>query len=668
MQAKRRLQALYAMTGLLLSACASLPNLPGLPPGEDKAEVQEQTEPTQPDRAGALRDELARIDTLPVPERQQSQLRLARRLIDEQRLDEARKLLQRTFVFNLAPEFRWRKTLTEASLELAGGRAAAALDLLRTPPSAPDDILAQWFDLRAQAYYAGGAWLNSLRERILRANHLDEDLDKRDNQQLIWQTLQRAAETGLPEPRAEENELRGWLELFRLWRDSRRFVASSRAALAAWRARYPDHPADPTLIQSWFADDEYRLDPQRPVALLLPLSGPHAKAAAAIRDGVLAAYFLAARPQPPLTIIDSTTDALAAYHQAVEDGAQLVIGPLRKEAVNALAMQPGLKVPVLALNHADPAQDDPATGEVTPPASKGDTATTPPATGRTTPNGILYQFGLNPEQEVEQISARAFSEGCHAPLGLVPGNPWGERMALALTRTWQHDEGRLLLVQHYNAKGNDFSHAIKSLLDIDDSERRKRALEATLGAKVKFEPRRRQDADCIIMAAQPRQARLIRPQLRFHYAAGLPVYATSHAYSGHLDPAADRDMNGLRIIASPWVLDNGQNGSQWLSARDREARGQLAGLWPDDFRKLTRFHALGVDAYHLAPLLERLRSQPEARYRGATGTLGIDATGRVRRELLWASFIRGIPRIVEHPEPAMAFRGSALPVPEDSRP
>jgi uncharacterized protein len=47
---------------------------------------------------------------------------------------------------------------------------------------------------------------------------------------------------------------------------------------------------------------------------------------------------------------------------------------------------------------------------------------------------------------------------------------------------------------------------------------------------LEYEPRRRQDADFLFLAARPNEALLMRPQLRFHYAGDLPIYATSSLY------------------------------------------------------------------------------------------------------------------------------------------
>ena len=156
-----------------------------------------------------------------------------------------------------------------------------------------------------------------------------------------------------------------------------------------WQQRYPNHPARkifiPELLKSMRAAGQA---PER-LALLLPLHGKLADAASAIRDGVFAAYYdtPAASSRPSIQVYDSGAtpeDTVAAYQQAITDGTQFIIGPLRKESVHALATLPQLAAPVLALNQIE------------------DTALF---------NTALYQFGLAPEDEAREVARLAWREG-----------------------------------------------------------------------------------------------------------------------------------------------------------------------------------------------------------------------------------------------------------------
>ena len=138
---------------------------------------------------------------------------------------------------------------------------------------------------------------------------------------------------------------------------------------------------------------------------------------------------------------------------------------------------------------------------------------------------------------------------------------------------------------------------------------------------------------------QPRQARTLRPLLQFFYASELPVYATSHAYSGNPSPVADQDLEGLLFADMPWVLlDN---------TPQQILRGTLAGQSPASFAQYKRLYALGVDAYHLLAQLDRLRGSPEEHFEGDTGSLTLDAANRIHRHLVWARFVNGAPQPLE---------------------
>ena len=124
------------------------------------------------------------------------------------------------------------------------------------------------------------------------------------------------------------------------------------------------------------------------VALLLPSAGALKAVAQPIRDGFLAAYFADSNPQRPQVRTydsgDTPQQAVAAYQQAVADGADRVVGPLRRDAVSAVFAQGRLPVPVLTLNQ-------PEHGEVPPPGSAA--------------------FGLTPDTEAAQAAEHMLERG-----------------------------------------------------------------------------------------------------------------------------------------------------------------------------------------------------------------------------------------------------------------
>jgi uncharacterized protein len=168
------------------------------------------------------------------------------------------------------------------------------------------------------------------------------------------------------------------------------------------------------------------------------------------------------------------------------------------------------------------------------------------------------------------------------------------------------------------------------------------ALEKRVGQKLVFEPRPRQDLECIFLAATARSARLIKPQLNYHRARNVPVYATSHIYTGKPDPANDADLDGIRFGDMPWMLV--QNG------RLAQLRQSLQRDWPYVGTDLDRLYALGVDSYAILPHLNRISAENSARYAGVTSGLSLDRDGRLQRQLAWARFRNGSPRLIDDPK------------------
>jgi outer membrane PBP1 activator LpoA protein len=290
----------------------------------------------------------------------------------------------------------------------------------------------------------------------------------------------------------------------------------------------------------------------------------------------------------------------------------MVVGPLTKEELADLVTGVELTVPTLALNRLD----------ISPP-----------------PAG-LYQFGLAPEDDAREAARRARDDGHRRVLVLAPVGEWGGRVARAFQETWYAAGGSVAETQYYSAE--NLADAVKNLLDITESEQRRSQLSGRLGRQLRFQPQRRQDADAVFVAAFPRDARQIGPLLDFYYASDLPVYATSHVYSGSHNPSADQDMDGIHFTDLPWIIDP--------SPEDLALKEHFAALWPESAERFSRLFALGLDAYALVPRLQSLIRDPTLSIPGRTGLLRLSPDGRVHRSLIWAHFERGIATPDVEPE------------------
>jgi len=514
-----------------------------------------------------------------------------------------------------------RKSLLEARLALATQRPEDALSIL---PSAPPEtlshvVLAEIHELRALAYERTGQAFEAARERAARQDQLAQDSiqDRHDNEQALWQALMRlppdpAREQGLAPP---PDHFSGWLALARLSKGQPGSLQEVEDNLAQWRRLYPGHPASSAIIASVHARLSQIYHRPKQIALLLPQSGKLSEWAGAFRDAFFMAYYDRGDQsyQPTIRVYDIGDDigsVGAVYDQAVTEGAEFVIGPIRKEAVEALlAARSAFPVTTLVINYLDEATK------------------TPPG---------LIQFGLAPEDEIKQVAQRAWLDGNNEALLLAPTGSWGDRLTTAFQSEWEQLGGQVLEFQRYDPGASDFSKPITALLNLDDSERRASLLNRRLGIQAKLEPRRRHDADFIYLVANPRVGRLIRPQLKFHYASDLPVYAASSIFAGQDTDRFNRDLDGVAFCDIPWVLSTDAPTLRYHRTIDK--------LWPKDANRYTRIYALGVDAYHLIENIETLRAFPHERYFGETGVLSLQDGKRIFRQLQWARFVHGHAR------------------------
>ncbi|MGB1256303.1 MAG: penicillin-binding protein activator [Thiolinea sp.] len=308
------------------------------------------------------------------------------------------------------------------------------------------------------------------------------------------------------------------------------------------------------------------------IAVLLPDKGALGKVGDEIYQGVKDAQAAYGSEVLSRRYAVDKTNVISQYQQAMADGADIVVGPLDKDSLAALTTQPQLlRIPVLSLNYL------PGSGNL-------------PHT--------LYQFGLSPEDEARQIAEFALSRNQTSGVIMTPDSAWGKRLANAFAQTYQHRGGKILNAEFYpNSSPSAYLKRVQKLLE---------------GA---------QGANMVFLAAAPTQARLLRPLLK-DQAGILPVYATSHIYSGREASNKDIDLDGIVYTEIPYILKKSESGS-------------LNNM------KFPRLYALGMDAVavakNLAPLAQRQSLS------GQTGQIRMDPQRRLQRQLEFATFINGQP-------------------------
>lgn len=590
------------LVATLLAACTSIGPRSTPVPTVERAEQSAQ----QGQHAQAARTYEALAQAQSGTAASDLHLRAARAWLDARQPDAAARALAAARV-GASPAQAFEAQLLDIELRIARGDAQRAWSEISalTQPAARDSA-ARYFEVRQRAAFANGRHAEGVRAQIARAPLLPTPDAQRHSRSALLADLRAALEGGAKiNPAAEPDAtVRGWLELAPIAVTAKTMPTTIGPALTRWRARYPSHPANDVVRSDIeMIDAPQALERVSHVALLLPVSGRQAAAAAQIRDGFFTAYYSSpAGTRPQVRVYDTASTSVSeALSRASAAGATVIVGPLLREEVAGAASYIGPRPALLALNFL-------GAGEATP--------------------DNFYQYALSPENEARSVAERLTSQGLRRGIALVPAGEWGTRVLAAFTEALQAAGGELVGSATYFPAENDYSHAITDVLRIDDSKARHRRIEQVTGTKLAFQPRRRADAQFIFAPSQSQTARQLRPQLRFHYAGDLPTYSTSDAYEPH--PTANQDLDGLIFPDMPWVFGVG--------AKTAEVRASLLGAWGENAAARGKLFAFGYDAYQLSIAIP---GGAPVDIDGLTGRLRIDDGRRVYRQLEWAQIKGG---------------------------
>lgn len=627
---QRPLMVFLFLTGVLLTACSPVRE-PARTTGEITSETLARQLELSADYKQTAQKYLTLAQSVSSPLREEYQLHAISALLHINKTTKAKSLLNEIDITSLSPDLRFYRSLLFSRTALLEGRPEQAIKTIpHLKSDTPTEQVMQFYEIHAQAYNMLGNYLESARARIklepLLTDKTQVDSQQpannkvQENRKLIWGSLQQLSVLALKQLQNQPppDILSGWMELAIIHKTASTQPERLKELITRWKNQYPSHPAAETLASNLVTKVEKIQRRPATIALLLPFSGKLSTTAAAIRDGLLATHYQQdAMTRSTIRLYDTSSgnnlDIQDTYLKAVQDGASFVIGPLDKNAVSNLANMGSFPVPVLALNSTETNQF----------VSEN-----------------FYQFGLSPEDEARQVAERATLEGLVNAIVITPEGDWGERVYTSFSERFTELGGEILEQQAYSLTNNDFSNQIRSLLNLDESWQRYRGLKTLLGKDIKFEPRRRKDVDFVFMAAFPRQARLITPQLQFHHASDLPVYATSHIYSGKQNPGQDRDMNGVIFCDTPWTLSKQHTKG--------DLQQSINKLWPDVLENYSRLYAIGIDAYNILPYLAWLKETQYERYTGVTGNLYLGQYNKIHRTLKWARFVSGRPSLIQH--------------------
>lgn len=518
------------------------------------------------------------------------------------------------------------KYLTARVLE----QASMYLDALKTLSYPSTWVLPGWqmtayHQLRAHLFQLNKQPIDQVRELSLLTPYLPAAEANEVNHQ-IWQVLQPMHEQTLRQftQDATSPVFAGWLQLA--------YIAKHYAVdpnqlvryLGDWQKQNPYHPAAAKLP----ADLDHALNakPYSPknIAVLLPLTGQRAGAANAIRQGILANYLAKPNEQVSVNFYDTANDAVAAYQQAVNAGAEFIIGPLLPSEIDQL----------LALNTgATSATNTAVTG----------TSATSVATAAPIPQLFLNQtdkfvadtnkfyFALSPAQEAADAATRMYQDGVTMPLLLASNDAIGKRMAESFIQAWNKKSDTPIEVYYYDG-GDKMKTTVQDALGVRDSQARIARIKELIGNSVQADFRSRQDIDGIYMISTPQELTLLKAFIDVNFSVftqPVPLYTSSRSRIDKESSQTAQDLNSLTLSDAPWLMQNS------------EENLMVNTLWPSWNNGQKRLFVMGYDAMDLISKLAQMRSFTGYQFNGRSGVLSVNPDGVINRQLSWGRYQRG---------------------------
>ena len=181
----------------------------------------------------------------------------------------------------------------------------------------------------------------------------------------------------------------------------------------------------------------------------------------------------------------------------------------------------------------------------------------------------------------------------------------------SLIKGWENTGGNVLESERIYSQ--NITELIPKSLLIKESNNRRKEIEQTIRTKIQSTPRRRQDAEVIVLSADLDNARSLKPALEYNYGERIPVYLIPFWNNKDKYQKKELDLEGTILIEMPWIA--GLNQDFKISTKIPK----------------TRAFAIGYDSYEIFLILS---SKAKIEYLGLTGKITINQSEIDRRDLL----------------------------------
>lgn len=479
----------------------------------------------------------------------------------------------------LEPQAKVRAQLLMAEEALYRQDLATAqqhLDAL--PQPVPTNAQVRSTDLSAKLLQAQGAWLPALRQ-LLALKSMVPPNEQADINQQTKRIVNNMDDASIQQEVAQMNAEDKLMPVLLDAMQQRKLPLPDHLRVAMRRQSASNRNLPQADASGYRAYEK--------IGILTHQSGPFAAASAAMIDGFFYAFYANEQNKPTVLVANagnSPAQASQAYQSLLNQGAQVVVGPLDPRSVDALFNQSASSTPIIALNQ--------------------------PSTNVPIPAGSI-SFALKPESDGTALGNLITQHGFSRILIINQGDGATQRIVNQLTTTLQ-DQGGTVVKNITIRKGSEGS-----------------AYQAVTQAISE------QSVDALLLATNRDVARSFLTLWQENLQPSLPMFATPSITHGRADVILDEPLNGVIFPSLRWPHERTGDLPRYDDSLKNLPSAQ--GL-------ASRLFAFGIDAALLPGMFENMMGNATSLH-GATGDLTISDFGAVDRRPVFLQFDGGRTRL-----------------------
>ena len=358
-----------------------------------------------------------------------------------------------------------------------------------------------------------------------------------------------------------------------------------------WKVQYAQH------LAARFPPAFFRTQHEVPkkIALLLPQSGPLSSAATAIKNGFFSAHLdTSVHHNLSIDVYDTTTTEITTLiAQVIEDGVDVIVGPLEKDNVRRILEKSAVSVPIVALNQ-------------------------PTSGSRLAPQNNLVQLAQVVEDDAIALASQINTQNLRRVLLVLGKDYWCVRAAIGFRNTL--DDSVVVAAETVLSDLSRSTENVARLLNVTESTTRQTDIARVTRRTIEFTARRRHDVDAIVAFVDEDEFSALSAALHYHFAGDIPVLLAEPTFrnvsrTGNYADGATFTTTPAQLYSIP------------LTTQIRESFADASVLYP--------LYVFGIDTYRTALHIEEVLKGGSVY--GYTGYLRQDDNKTLVREPIWGT-------------------------------